>query len=64
MKSAWKRSPKLLETCKDISCILQVRELRAEIDRLLLLKIQDTNFDLSTSKAVDALHSLLATDGF
>ena len=43
---------------------LQVKELRAEIDRLLLRKIQAPEFDLSQSKAVDAMHQLLATDGF
>ena len=43
---------------------MQVKELRAEIDRLLLRKIRAPDFDLSQSKAVDAMHQLLATDGF
>ena len=42
----------------------QVKELRLEIDQLLLQKIQNPEFDLSRSKAVEALHGLLATDGF
>jgi hypothetical protein len=42
----------------------QVKELRGEIDRLLLQKIEDPSLDLSQSKAIDALHRLLATDGF
>ena len=42
----------------------QVKQLRAEIDRLLLQKIEDPCLDLSKSKAIDALHGLLATDGF
>ena len=43
---------------------MQVRELRAEVERLLLRKIQAPDLDLSQSKAVDAMHQLLATDGF
>lgn len=43
---------------------LQVKELRSEISRLLHQKVTDPAFDLSKSKAIDALHQLLATDGF
>ncbi|KAK9867126.1 hypothetical protein WJX84_000721, partial [Apatococcus fuscideae] len=41
-----------------------VRELRAELDRLLLQKVADPSFDLKSCKAVDVCRSLLASDGF
>lgn len=43
---------------------MQLKELRREIDRLLLKKLEDPGYDLGSSKAVAALHQLLATDGF
>lgn len=53
-----------LKAVLDLSTALQIKELRAEIDRLLLLKVENMKYDISNSKAVDALHRLLATDGF
>ena len=41
-----------------------MKELRAEVDKLLQLKFEDPSLDLSSSRAVDAMHRLLATDGF
>ncbi|KAK9809193.1 hypothetical protein WJX72_011126 [[Myrmecia] bisecta] len=41
-----------------------VKELRDEIDRLLLQKLSEPSFDLAHNRVVDALHQLLATDGF
>ncbi len=43
---------------------VQVRELRQEVDRLLLQMVERPNLDLLRSPAVDAMHKLLATDGF
>ena len=55
----------VVQTVDLMLCVrMQVKELRAEVDRLLLRKIQAPDFDLSQSKAVDAMHQLLATDGF
>ena len=42
----------------------QVRELRQEVDRLLMQMVERPNPDLLRSPAVDAMHKLLATDGF
>lgn len=41
-----------------------VRELRNEVARLLAAKVADPALDLSRSKVVEAMHHLLATDGF
>lgn len=41
-----------------------VRQLRAELDRELLLKIADPDFDLAGSKVVAAMMELLSSDGF
>ncbi|KAK9846310.1 hypothetical protein WJX81_001334 [Elliptochloris bilobata] len=41
-----------------------VRELRQEVDRLLLQKVERPGLDLAHSPAVAAMHNLLATDGF
>lgn len=43
---------------------IQARELRSEISKLLEKKVAQPALDLSKSKAISALHSLLATDGF
>ncbi|PRW33164.1 P-loop containing nucleoside triphosphate hydrolase isoform A [Chlorella sorokiniana] len=41
-----------------------VRELRNEVSRLLAAKVADPSLDLSRSRVVEAMHHLLATDGF
>ena len=41
-----------------------VRELRTELDRLLLRKVAEPEFDLNSCKAIDVCRSLLASDGF
>ena len=41
-----------------------VRELRAELARLLAQKIEDPQTDMSQSKLIDAMHQLLSSDGF
>lgn len=41
-----------------------VRELRVELDRLLLCKVADPGFDLNSCKAIGVCRSLLASDGF
>lgn len=41
-----------------------VRELRNEVSRLLAAKVADPGLDLSASRVVEAMHHLLATDGF
>ena len=41
-----------------------VRELRLELDRTLMAKIQDPQLDLAQNKVVEAVMALLATDGF
>lgn len=41
-----------------------VRELRAELARLLARKIEDPQTDMSQSKLIDAMHQLLRSDGF
>ncbi len=41
-----------------------MRELRQQVDRLLLQKVEAPGLDLARSPAVGALHQLLATDGF
>lgn len=41
-----------------------VRELRAEVERLLVAKVEDPTFDLVRAKAIAAMHKLLSTDGF
>ncbi|KAK9848234.1 hypothetical protein WJX84_008694, partial [Apatococcus fuscideae] len=41
-----------------------VRELRAELDRLLMRKVADPGFDLNSCKAIGVCRSLLASDGF
>jgi hypothetical protein len=41
-----------------------VRELRNEVSRLLAAKVADPALDLSASRVVEAMHHLLATDGF
>ena len=41
-----------------------VRELRNEVARLLAAKVADASLDLSASKVVEAMHHLLASDGF
>lgn len=43
---------------------LQVRELRQEVERLLLQKVERPELDLAHSPATSAMHNLLATDGF
>jgi hypothetical protein len=41
-----------------------VRELRNEVSRLLAAKVADPALGLSASRPVEAMHHLLATDGF
>lgn len=41
-----------------------MRELRQEVDRLLLQKVERPELDLAHSPATSAMHNLLATDGF
>lgn len=41
-----------------------VRELRGAIDALLASKVEQPGLQLTGHRAVDALHALLATDGF
>ena len=41
-----------------------VRELRAQCAALLAHKIADPGLDVSGSRVVEAMHHLLATDGF
>lgn len=41
-----------------------VRELRNEVSRLLAAKVANPSLDLSRSKVVEAMHHLLASDGF
>jgi ATP-dependent RNA helicase DHX57 len=41
-----------------------VRELRAEVAALLGRKVADPGVDLSSSRVVEAMHHLLASDGF
>ena len=41
-----------------------MRELRNEVSRLLAAKVADPGLDLSRSKVVEAMHHLLASDGF
>lgn len=41
-----------------------VRELRNEVSRLLAAKVADPSLDLSRSRVVEAMHHLLASDGF
>ena len=45
-------------------CAVLVRELRNEVSRLLAAKVADPSLDLSSSRVVEAMHHLLATDGF
>lgn len=46
------------------SVAVLVRELRNEVARLLAAKVADASLDLSASKVVEAMHHLLASDGF
>ena len=41
-----------------------VRELRAEVARLLARKIEQPALDVASSRVVEAMHHLLASDGF
>ena len=41
-----------------------VRELRAEVSRLLAHKVQQPTLDVASSRGVEAMHHLLASDGF
>ena len=41
-----------------------LQELRAEVGRLLAVKMDDLSLDLSCSPVSDAMFQLLATDGF
>ncbi len=41
-----------------------VRELRAELDTLLLRKVAEPGLDLNSSKVITVCRSLLASDGF
>lgn len=51
-----------------LSLLLQVgvliQALRQAVSALLAAKVQDPSLDLAGQKVVQALHSLLATDGF
>jgi hypothetical protein len=41
-----------------------IQALRQAVSALLAAKVQDPSLDLAGQKVVQALHSLLATDGF
>lgn len=41
-----------------------IQALRQAVSGLLAAKVQDPSLDLAGQKVVQALHSLLATDGF
>ena len=45
-------------------CAVLVRELRNEVSRLLAAKVADPSLDLGRSRVVEAMHHLLASDGF